>query len=68
MIGQFRTSVEQALARLRDSSSVQVADYLATRAAVHLLRFAVSRFVLFSSKASMGVGPYIVEAAYPLVS
>jgi RNA 2',3'-cyclic 3'-phosphodiesterase len=56
------------LARLRDSSSAQVADYLATRAAVHLLPFAVSRFVLFSSKNSVGGGPYIVEAAYPLAS
>ena len=56
------------LARLRDSSSAQVADYLATRAAVRLLPFAVSRFVLFSSKASIGGGPYIVEAAYPLAS
>jgi RNA 2',3'-cyclic 3'-phosphodiesterase len=56
------------LARLRDSSSVQVADYLATRAAVRLLPFAVSRFVLFSSKNSIGGGPYIVEAAYPLAS
>jgi hypothetical protein len=26
----------------------------------------VSRFVLFSSKASVGGGPYVVEAAYPL--
>ena len=50
------------------ASSAQVADYLATRAAVRLLPFAVSRFVLFSSKASIGGGPYIVEAAYPLAS
>jgi RNA 2',3'-cyclic 3'-phosphodiesterase len=56
------------LARLRDSSSVQVADYLATRAAVQVLPFAVSRFVLFSSKSASGGGPYIVEAAYPLAS
>ncbi|HXW30860.1 MAG TPA: RNA 2',3'-cyclic phosphodiesterase [Xanthobacteraceae bacterium] len=56
------------LARLRDSSSAQVADYLATRAAVYLLPFAVSRFVLFSSKTSIGGGPYIVEAAYPLAT
>jgi len=26
----------------------------------------VSRFVLFSSRASVGGGPYVVEAAYPL--
>jgi 2'-5' RNA ligase len=28
--------------------------------------FEVSRFVLYSSKASTGGGPYIVEEAYPL--
>ena len=28
--------------------------------------FAVSRFVLFSSRASVGGGPYVVEADYPL--
>ena len=28
--------------------------------------FEVSRFVLFSSRASVGGGPYVVEAAYPL--
>jgi 2'-5' RNA ligase len=26
----------------------------------------VSRFVLFSSRASVGGGPYVVEADYPL--
>jgi 2'-5' RNA ligase len=26
----------------------------------------VSRFVLFSSRASVGGGPYVVEASYPL--
>jgi hypothetical protein len=30
--------------------------------------FAVSRFVLFSSKASVGGGPYVVEAVYPLAA
>ena len=56
------------LARLRDSSSRQVADYLATRALIAPLPFAVSRFVLFSSRASTGGGPYVVEAAYPLAA
>ena len=54
------------LARLRDSSSRQVADYLAMRAAFRSLPFPVPRFVLFSSKASSGGAPYVVEAAYPL--
>jgi hypothetical protein len=32
------------------------------------LPFAVSRFVLFSSRASVGGGPYVIEAAYPLAA
>lgn len=54
------------LARLRDSSSRQVADYLATRSPFRTAVFKVPRFVLFSARASVGGGPYIVEAAYPL--
>jgi 2'-5' RNA ligase len=56
------------LARLRDSSSRQVADYLAARALIDAPSFKVSRFVLFSSRASVGGGPYVVEAAYPLAA
>ena len=56
------------LARLRDSSSRQVADYLATRAFLAPLSFRVTRFVLFSARASVGGGPYVVEAAYPLAA
>jgi len=54
------------LARLRDSSSWQVADYLTARAHYRSSSFGVSRFVLFSSRSSVGGGPYVVEAAYPL--
>jgi RNA 2',3'-cyclic 3'-phosphodiesterase len=54
------------LARLRDSSSRQVADYLSARGHYRSPSFAVSRFVLFSSRASVGGGPYVVEEAYPL--
>jgi 2'-5' RNA ligase len=54
------------LARLRDSSSQQVADFLAARGHYRSLSFQVSRFVLFSSRASVGGGPYVVEADYPL--
>jgi 2'-5' RNA ligase len=53
------------LARLRDSSSRDVAEYLAARGLFRTAAFPVSRFVLFSSRASTGGGPYIVEAAYP---
>jgi RNA 2',3'-cyclic 3'-phosphodiesterase len=55
------------LARLRESSSRQVADYLALRAPFRSAPFTVSRFVLFSSRMSVGGGPYVVEAAYPLM-
>jgi RNA 2',3'-cyclic 3'-phosphodiesterase len=54
------------LARLRDTSSRQVADYLAARAGFRSATFRVERFVLYSSRASVGGGPYVVEAAYPL--
>jgi len=55
------------LARLRDASSRDVADYLSTRGPV-FGSFKVSRFVLFSSRASTGGGPYVVEADYPLAA
>ncbi len=54
------------LARLRDSSNQQGADYLAARGHFRTSPFRISRFVLFSSRASVGGGPYVVEAGYPL--
>jgi len=54
------------LARLRDASSRQVADYLSSRGYFRTPSFPVERFVLFSSRASIGGGPYFVEASYPL--
>jgi 2'-5' RNA ligase len=54
------------LARLRDASVLEVADYLSTRGGFPALQFPVSRFVLYSSRASQGGGPYVVEADYPL--
>jgi 2'-5' RNA ligase len=54
------------LARLRDSSSRQVADYLSERGSFRSVPFRVERFVLYSSRASVGGGPYVVEEAYPL--
>jgi 2'-5' RNA ligase len=56
------------LARLRDASSRAVAEYLSTRALIRPPPFKVSRFVLFSSRASVGGGPYVIEAAYPLAA
>jgi RNA 2',3'-cyclic 3'-phosphodiesterase len=56
------------LARLRDTSSFEVAEYLSARAAFRSPPFSVSRFVLFSSRASVGGGPYVAEAVYPLAA
>lgn len=56
------------LARLRDTSSFEVAEYLSARGAFRTPPFTVSHFVLFSSRASVGGGPYVVEAAYPLAA
>jgi 2'-5' RNA ligase len=54
------------LARLRTSSSRDVAEYLAARGLFRTSPFRVSRIVLFSSRNSVGGGPYVVEASYPL--
>src|SRR5471032_2353049 len=53
------------LARLRDSSSLDVADYLSARGYFRTAAFPVSRFVLFSARESVGGGPYVEEASYP---
>ncbi|HEY4982929.1 MAG TPA: RNA 2',3'-cyclic phosphodiesterase [Pseudolabrys sp.] len=54
------------LARLRASSNRDVAEYLSVRGLFRTTTFRVSRFVLFSSRASVGGGPYVVEASYTL--
>jgi RNA 2',3'-cyclic 3'-phosphodiesterase len=56
------------LARLRESSSRDVAEYLSTRGPLFCSSFRVSRFVLFSSRSSVGGGPYVIEADYPLAA
>lgn len=54
------------LARLRGVPSLDVADYLSARGYFRTAPFRVSAFVLFSSRASTGGGPYVAEASYPL--
>jgi 2'-5' RNA ligase len=56
------------LARLRNSSPQDVAQYLSGRGNFSTLPFKVGRFVLMSSRHSIGGGPYIVEEAWPLTS
>jgi len=57
-----------SLARLRGTSPVEVADLIHHMGRFTPLDFNVRRFVLFSSKASVGGGPYLVEQSYPLAA
>jgi RNA 2',3'-cyclic 3'-phosphodiesterase len=54
------------LASLRSVSPFAVADYLSVRGALPAPSFEASRFVLYSARASVGGGPYVVELDYPL--
>ena len=55
-----------AIARLRSTSVLDLADYLQANGHVPQQGFTAERFALFSARESVGGGPYIVEAAYPL--
>lgn len=55
------------LARLRNSGAEDVARYLSARGNFSTLPFRVGRFVLMSSRYFVGGGPYLIEAAWPLV-
>ena len=55
------------LARLRNPSPADVATYLSARGNFSTLPFKVGRFVLMSSRDSVGGGPYVVEEAWPLL-
>lgn len=54
------------LARLRNVSSRAVAEYLGLRGGPIGLTFRADQFVIYSSRDSVGGGPYVMEAAYPL--
>lgn len=54
------------VARLKGASPVEVASWLAVRGDFSARPYAAPRFVLMSSKASVGGGPYIVEESYAL--
>ncbi|XUY26645.1 RNA 2',3'-cyclic phosphodiesterase [Agrobacterium sp. rho-8.1] len=54
------------LARLRSSRLDDVVHYLSGRGDFRTSPFTIGRFVLMSSKESVGGGPYIVEEAFPL--
>ena len=54
------------LARLRQTSPGSLAEFLTARGFLASREFEVDQFALFSARDSIGGGPYIVEAAYPL--
>jgi 2'-5' RNA ligase len=56
------------LARLRNAADADVAHYLSGRGNFTTMPFRVDRFVLMSSRESVGGGPYIVEEAWPLLA
>lgn len=56
------------IARLRQARPDDVAHYLAGRGNFRTESFRVGRFVLMSSRESIGGGPYLVEEAYPLTA
>ena len=53
------------LARLRNSSADDVAHYLSSRGNFAAMPFRVGRFVLMSSRESVGGGPYVIETQCP---
>lgn len=57
-----------ALARLRGSAAIDVAEFIHQAGKFTPLEFTVGRFVLFSSRNSVGGGPYLVEQGYPLAA
>ena len=54
------------LARLRDVSPGDVAGFIAARGHLPRLIFTAERFTLYSARDSIGGGPYVTEAVYPL--
>lgn len=56
------------LARLRGTGAGDAARYMAEAMRFEPLMFNVGRFVLYSSRESVGGGPYIVEQAYELAA
>ncbi len=56
------------VARLRGAAPAEVARWLAEHGGFRGPSFDVDRFVLYSSRSSVGGGPYLVEEAYPLAA
>ncbi len=54
------------IARLRNVNPLEIATYLSSHGGFSSAPFRAGRFVLMSSRDSVGGGPYIVEEAWPL--
>lgn len=54
------------VARVKGMSPFALANYLAAVGFFEPVAFEADRFVLYSARASVGGGPYLVETAYPL--
>jgi RNA 2',3'-cyclic 3'-phosphodiesterase len=54
------------LARLRGTSAGDLARFIEMNGFFQSRSFTANRFALYSSKDSVGGGPYIIEATYPL--
>ena len=57
-----------SLARLRGTSAQELADFIHMAGRFEALEFPVGRFVLYSSRDSVGGGPYRIEETYPLAA
>lgn len=56
------------LARLRNVRPADLAGFIARTGGFPPLSFTATRFVLYSSRDSVGGGPYVLEAAYPFAT
>lgn len=56
------------VARLRGASDRDIANWLSARGNFQSVPFRVSRFVMMSSRESVGGGPYVIEEAWNLAS
>ena len=56
------------IARCKTASNEEVARWLMERGDFQAPAFKAGRFVLYSSRASIGGGPYLVEEAFPLAA
>jgi 2'-5' RNA ligase len=63
---RFRPHV--TIARLKEARAPEAMGWITARSPFYTEPFEVGRFVLFSAKASVGGGPYLVEEAYPLAA